>query len=78
MTHEEYIQHKETIILDALEVIKKNGFECRLLNKQNGHIQAISKNGIILNFYPTTGTIAGYDYDSIQGLDCLLSLLREK
>lgn len=71
----EYQRHKESVILDALEVIKKNGYKCQLMNRQNGHIQAVSKNGIVLNFYPTTGTIAGYDSEAINGMDMLLQIL---
>ena len=69
---------RESIILDALETIKKNGFECRLCNKQNGHIQALSKHGIIHNFYATTGTISGYDWETTKGVGDLLEILRRK
>lgn len=71
----DYSQHRESIILDALETIKKNGYKCRLMNRQNGHIQVISKHGIIHNYYPTTGTIAGYDWETTRGIDMLLQVL---
>lgn len=77
MTHEEYAQYRETAILDALDAIKKNGFQCRLCNKQNGHIQVISRLGRIINFYPTTGTIAGYDWYQFSGIECLLRIAEE-
>lgn len=78
MTNEDYLRHKEYIILDALDTIKKNGYDCRLLNMQNGHIQCLSKHGVKVNFYPTTGTIAGYDWEKISGLDALLQILENK
>ena len=69
--------HKEVVILNALDVIHKRGFECRMCNKQNGHIQAISNKGRIINYYPTTETIAGYDFETVHGLDSLLKILEE-
>lgn len=71
----DYQQQKESIILDALETIKKNGYKCELMNRQNGHIHVYTKHGVVLNFYPTTGTIAGYDWEKIRGIDMLLQIL---
>lgn len=75
--NEDYLAHKESIILSAIEVLEKNGFECRLRNKQNGHIQVKSVHGIVYNFYPTTGTIAGFDWETTKGIDMLLQILKE-
>lgn len=76
--NDDYLAHKESIILSALDVLEKNGFECRLRNKQNGHIQVKSAHDIIYNFYPTTGTIAGFDWETTKGIDMLLQILRER
>ena len=72
-----YQEQKESIILTAINVLEKNGYIVRLRNKQNGHLQVISKRGVCYNFYPTTGTIAGYDWDKVNGIDALLRILRE-
>jgi len=70
-----YREQKESMILTAMEVLKKNGYEYRLCNKQNGHIQVKSRRNVIYNFYPTTGTIAGYDWNETKGIDALLQIL---
>lgn len=77
MEKSDYLQHKESVILSALDVLRKNGYPCILRNKQNGHIQVKSAHGVIYNFYPTTGTIAGFDWETIKGIDMLLKILKE-
>lgn len=76
--NEDYLAHKESIILSAIDTLEKNGYQCRLRNKQNGHIQVLSTHGIIYNFYPTTGTIAGFDWETTKGIDMLLQILKER
>lgn len=70
-------EDKERAILTAIETLEKNGYATRLKNKQNGHLQITSKHGVVFNYYPTTGTVAGYDWDSARGTDDLLQLLEE-
>jgi hypothetical protein len=74
----DYLQHKESVILSALDLLRKKGYPCVLRNKQNGHIQVKSAHGIIYNFYPTTGTIVGFDWETVRGIDMLLQILKER
>lgn len=69
-------QRKGSQILTALEVLRKNGYECHFCSKQNGHIQVKSIRGVIYNFYSTAGTIVGYDYEETREIDELLKILK--
>ena len=71
-----YAEKREVKVLHAQEVIRKAGFVCVLLNQQNGHLQCYTKRGNKVSYYPSTGTIAGYD--TVEGLDDLLKVLEEK
>lgn len=66
---------KAADIANALEAIKAAGYACRLMCQQNAHIQAISKHGVKMSYYATSGTIAGYDGTDCNGLDCFITLL---
>jgi hypothetical protein len=66
---------KTTDIANALEAIKTAGYVCRLMCQENAHIQAISKHGVKMSYYATSGTIAGYYGTDYEGLDQFISLL---
>lgn len=72
------LAEKNNKIVNALESIKKHGFECVLCSYQNGHIKAKTKHGRILSYYATTGTIAGYGETPVKGLDNFIAMLEEK
>lgn len=63
-------------ITHALESIRQEGINCMLCSQQNGHIKALSKHGIWMSYYATTGTIAGYGYTSVKGLDEFIRLCK--
>lgn len=67
-------RQKNQSITTALESLKKRGIPCELSNYQNGHIKAKSRRGIILSYYATTGTIAGYADTAVNGLDEFIRL----
>lgn len=72
----QYRRAKKTAdIANALEAIKAAGYACRLMCQENAHIQAISKHGVKMSYYATSGTIAGYDGTDCNGLDCFITLL---
>lgn len=69
---------KQAAISDSLEAIKAAGYKAHLMNYENACIQAISKHGVKVAYYATSGTIAGYYGTDIMGLDCLIDLLGRK
>ena len=72
---QEYVlRNKIEKIVNALESLKKHGIECKLCNYQNAHIKAKTKHGVILSYYATTETIAGYADTSVRGLDEFIRL----
>ena len=68
------LRDKNRKITNALESLKKHGIESVLCNYQNGHIKAKTKHGVILSYYATTGTIAGYRDTAVEGLDAFIEL----
>ena len=74
----EYVKRiKEENITNALQSLRKEGIKCELCCYQNAHIKAMTKHGVILNYYATTGTIAGYRDTSIEGLEELIRLCKK-
>lgn len=73
----DYESKKHEHIAQALAALKAEGIKCKLMCQQNGHINAVTKHGIILAYYATTGTIAGYDKKTYAGLDSLIELCKE-
>lgn len=71
------LKEKNENITNAMQSLKKEGIECVLCNYQNGHIKAKTKHGIILSYYATTETIAGYKDTDIKGLDEFIRLCRK-
>jgi len=70
------LRDKNEKINNALMNLKKAGFECVLSNYQNGHIKAKNRHGVIMSYYATTGTIAGYLGTNVQGIDEFIRILR--
>ena len=68
-------KNKEVIITEALDILAKNGYNAILKNKANGHIWIKTDMNIIISYYPTTGTIAGYDCEQFRGIETLLEIL---
>lgn len=71
------LQDKNEKITNALQSLKKQGIKCVLSNYQNGHIKAETKHGIILSYYATTGTIAGYLWTNVEGLDEFIRMCKQ-
>lgn len=76
LLHDFRLREKHYKISNALESIRRNGIECTLNNWQNGCITAKTKNGRILTYYATTGTIAGYRETTMKGLETFIDLCR--
>lgn len=71
------LRKKHYLITNALESLRKNGIECKLNNWQNGCITAMTKNGRIMTYYATTGTIAGYGETTMSGLETFITLCKQ-
>ena len=78
LRHEFSLRAKNEKIMNALQAIRKAGFDGSLCNYQNGHIKAKSKHGIVYSYYATTGTIAGYRDTCVNGLDEFIRMCEEK
>lgn len=75
---EEFIlRDKNEKITNALQSLKAEGIKCELSNYQNAHIKAITKHGVLMSYYATTGTIAGYAHTSVNGLDEFIRLCKQ-
>lgn len=71
------LRDKNERITMALQSLKKEGIECVLSNYQNAHIKAKTKHGVILSYYATTGTIAGYWGTTVEGLDEFIRICKQ-
>lgn len=71
------LQEKNESITNAIQSLKKEGIECVLCNYQNAHIKAKTKHGVILSYYATTETIAGYKDTTVTGLDEFIRLCKK-
>ena len=70
------LEYKQLRISNALETLKARGItSARLANFDNACITAISKSGKRMTYYAGTGTIAGYGYTPIRGIDKFIELL---
>lgn len=70
------LRDKNEKINAALMNLRAEGIECVLSNYQNGHIKAKNRHGVVMSFYATTGTIAGYKDTNVEGLDDFIRLLK--
>ena len=67
--------YKTDLVRMAIAVLSHAGVRFTTPNPQNGQLNAYTKHGVIVSYYPTTGTIAGYDH--LHGLDDLVKLCTE-
>lgn len=67
--------NKEVIITEVLDILAKNGYNAVLKNKENGHIWIKTDLNVVISYYPTTGTIAGYDWNQHRGIESVLAIL---
>lgn len=65
--------YKSDLVRLAIAALTANGIKFDMPNPQNGQLNCYSRHGMIVSYYPTTGTIAGFD--SLHGLDDLIRLL---
>lgn len=67
--------YKFEIVRMAINALRANGISFDMPNPQNGQLNCRTRHGVIVSYYPTTGTIAGYD--DLRGLDDLIKLCLE-
>lgn len=67
--------YKSDLIRSAISAVSKAGVKFTAPNPQNGQLNCYTRHGVIVSYYPTTGTIAGYDH--LQGLNDLIALCTE-
>lgn len=77
LSDKEYHEKRQAETTNALQILKANGYEPVLKNWQTGQINVKSKRGVGYTYYSHTGTIVGYGYTHINGIDDLLRLLSD-
>lgn len=67
--------YKFETVWNAMNALRFASIPFDMPNPQNGQLNCRTRHGVIVSYYPTTGTIAGHD--NLRGLDDLIKLCLE-